>query len=170
MSTSELIIIVGDFNMPDICWLTLSGTSPFSNAFCDFVFNNNLIQVINTSTHMKGNLMDLVLTNTDNLIHNLKVPPSHPLIPSDHYLIFLRVNHPIVSDKKNKTQYVFDFSKTDYDGFLQYILDSDFTTCFQSTNVEHACSTIKSIITCGMHLYTPLVKLKTQDNPKWFNS
>ena len=30
-------IIVGDFNLPDICWSTLSGTSPFSNSLCDLV-------------------------------------------------------------------------------------------------------------------------------------
>ena len=33
-SHMESVIIVGDFNMPDICWSTLTGTSTFSNSLC----------------------------------------------------------------------------------------------------------------------------------------
>ena len=34
-------IIVGDFNFPDVCWSSLSGTSSLSNHFCEFVFDHN---------------------------------------------------------------------------------------------------------------------------------
>ena len=52
-------IIVGDFNLPDIQWDTLFSTSPSSSAFCDFVFDNSLIQMIDEPTHVKGNILDL---------------------------------------------------------------------------------------------------------------
>ena len=35
----------------------------------------------------------------------------------------------------NKTQFVFDYSKADFDGLLNYLLDSDVSDCFQSDNV-----------------------------------
>ena len=35
---SDKIIIIGDFNFPDIDWDLLSGSSPASNQFCDLVF------------------------------------------------------------------------------------------------------------------------------------
>ena len=35
------VVILGDFNMPDINWLTLSGSSTISNNFCEFIFQNN---------------------------------------------------------------------------------------------------------------------------------
>ena len=45
-STSENIIIAGDFNAPDIEWSSLSGTQSQSNLICDFVFNSNLTQLV----------------------------------------------------------------------------------------------------------------------------
>ena len=55
LSNSNDIIVVGDFNLPDIDWDTLGSTSYTSEMFCDFVFNNNLLQLVDQSTHTKGN-------------------------------------------------------------------------------------------------------------------
>ena len=49
------MLVVGDFNCPDIDWPTFSGVSPASSALCDFVF---IIQVIESPTHTKGNILD----------------------------------------------------------------------------------------------------------------
>ena len=54
------IILVGDFNLPDVDCDTLTGTFLSSKSFCDFVFQNNLSQLIHTPTHLKGNILDLV--------------------------------------------------------------------------------------------------------------
>jgi len=56
-------IIVGDFNFPDVCWSSLSGTSSLSNHFCEFVFDHNLTQHVTNPTHIMGNILDLVLTS-----------------------------------------------------------------------------------------------------------
>lgn len=52
-------IILGDFNLPEIHWATLSGSSPSSNLFCDFVFQHNMQQLVLEPTHSKGNTLDL---------------------------------------------------------------------------------------------------------------
>ena len=41
------IMLLGDFNLPDIDWNTLSGTFVISNQFCDFIFDTGLCQLIN---------------------------------------------------------------------------------------------------------------------------
>ena len=51
---SNNIVIVGDFNYPDIDWLTLSGTNLNSSLFCDLIFDTNLVQLVETSTHSAG--------------------------------------------------------------------------------------------------------------------
>ena len=68
----DSVIILGDFNMPDICWSTLTGTSTASNSFCDLLFELNLSQLVKEPTHCKGNILDLVITN-DNLITDLSI-------------------------------------------------------------------------------------------------
>ena len=55
-------IIVGDFNFPNICWSTLTGNSPLSSAFCEFIFGWNLTQHVMYPTHIKGNILDYHVT------------------------------------------------------------------------------------------------------------
>ena len=69
-------IIVGDFNFPDICWSSLSGTSSLSNHFCEFVFDHNLTQHVTNPTHIMGNILDLVLTSASVSTIDLSVTPS----------------------------------------------------------------------------------------------
>ena len=49
VSSSETVFIMGDFNLPDICWSSLVGATSFSNAFCEFVYKRNLAQLIASS-------------------------------------------------------------------------------------------------------------------------
>ena len=63
-NASDKLIILGDFNFPDIDWDTMTGHSPISNQFCDIVFETGLCQLIETPTHSHGNILDLVLIPT----------------------------------------------------------------------------------------------------------
>ena len=93
------IIVVGDFILPDIEWDTLSAAPHSSEHFCDFVFNNNLID---KPTHIKGNILDLIITNM--------------LKPSN-------------SGNKYQLSQPFDalrplyVSKADYNGLCSYLMD-----------------------------------------------
>ena len=67
-NASDQLIILGDFNFPDIDWDSLSSHSLPSNQFCDLVFQTGLSQLIDIPTHNHGNILDLVLTNLDDNI------------------------------------------------------------------------------------------------------
>ena len=45
------IIVVGDFNLRDINWETLSGGTTISNQFCEQVFDLNMNQLVDKPTH-----------------------------------------------------------------------------------------------------------------------
>ena len=60
METSDNVILLGDFNLPDINWSTLTGSTTTSQSFCDFIFQYNLTQSITSPTHIKGNILDLI--------------------------------------------------------------------------------------------------------------
>jgi len=82
------LILMGDFNMPNISWSTLTGSTYFSNQLCDLIFQHNLLQLVNCPTHICGNILDLVITNYDNFISSVFVHPHNTgCITSDHYLI-----------------------------------------------------------------------------------
>ena len=65
---SSPLILMGNFNVPDINWLTLVGSTHFSNQFCDLIFDLNLSQIVDSPTHIQGNTLDLVLTNLEDSI------------------------------------------------------------------------------------------------------
>jgi len=80
------IIIASNFNWPDINWCTLSATSQASNLFCDLVYDLNLSQLVDSAIHIHGNLLDLIMTNIEESIHNVQIyPHNYQSFSSDHF-------------------------------------------------------------------------------------
>ena len=67
------VLIMGDFNLPDIDWDLLNGGTRFSSNFCDLTADLNLRQLVVSSTHKAGNILDLILTNSDNFIDDVVI-------------------------------------------------------------------------------------------------
>ena len=174
LSNHNRVIITGDFNLPDINWSSLSGHSYTSNTFCDFVYDN-LFQLVDTPTHVGGNLLDLVLTSDTQLIDDLCVLELAGSFRSDHLMITFNLCHHFVSTPQrpprgNDSHFVFDFPKADMDGLCSYLESSDFSACFQSSDVDFVWSTIKLLILNAVELFIPMVRLKSRQYPKWFSS
>ena len=107
---SAPVLLLGDFNSPDINWSTLAGSSTVSNNLCEFIFESNLVQLVDLPTHVCGNILDLVLTNSPDHVTNLLVhPPDYQCVTSDHYLITFTITfeHLMSSPNINK---VFNFN------------------------------------------------------------
>ena len=77
------IIVLGDFNCPDICWHTLASHSSRSSALCDFIFDNNMSQLITYPTHHNGHILDLLFTNDPDSVGDIVTIDNCPLV-SDH--------------------------------------------------------------------------------------
>ena len=63
VSLYKRCIFVGDLNFLEINWPSLTGSTLSSNIFCEFVFDCNLTQHVSQPTHIKGNILDPVLTS-----------------------------------------------------------------------------------------------------------
>ena len=153
-SSSPKCIIVGDFNFPDIDWSSLQGSSFLSNYFCEFIFDCNLTQHVTEPTHVKGNILDLVLTSPSITIDQLSVNSSSDANLSDHFLIHFIPFCNISSTVKSKPGYVYDFSKANYNSMCDFLLDSDFSALFESMDIEFVWSVIKSFILEAVFLFT----------------
>ena len=90
----EDIFLCGDFNLPDIDWLSKSVKKhskrpSLHTAFLDTLAEHGLVQHVREPTHRAGNILDLVLSNNQNMITDIIVEPGL----SDHYAIrFTGVN------------------------------------------------------------------------------
>jgi len=93
LAENEKIVIMGDFNLPDIDWLLIksNGANSFAASFVDIVQDNYLNQLVTGPTRARNrqiaNLLDLLLVTDDELIDNIKY--CSPLGNSDHIVLRL---------------------------------------------------------------------------------
>ena len=164
------VIVVGDFNCPDINWKLLSASSKFSSQLCELIFDLQLSQIIDNPTHVKGNTLDLLITNMANRISDPRIHQDLFTL-SDHFPITFSFkatlpkpvnHHPVVS---------LNYSKADYDGMCSFLLDGDFCDCFESSDVESIWSLIKYAILTAIAEFVPVASSSRRHShlPKWFN-
>ena len=118
-SINNNLIIMGDFNYPDINWSTNNCNSQASEQFVDTIHNMFLSQIVEQPT--RGNtILDLILTSDTNMTHDIDV--GEPLVSSDHNCIRFLLN--VNFENSNRPKSFLDFSKAEFEGFnteLSYI-------------------------------------------------
>lgn len=93
----QTLILLEDFSQPDICWKRGTARCKQSRSFLECVEDNFLIQTIDHLT--RGELLlDLLLTNTDELIREVKT--GGILGCSDHALLELMISRDIGQAKR----------------------------------------------------------------------
>ena len=129
------------------------------------------MQLIECPTHIHGNILDLILTNTDDLIQNVVVLP-HNLYPvqSDHFLVNFSMSISEQSLSNITLHYVYDYSKADFEGLDAYIFNSNLLECLTSQYVEYVWSKIFSTLSDAMDIYIPKFRLHSHQFPKWFSA
>ena len=172
-SRYDNVIFTGDFNLPDINWSSLSAHSSSSNAFCDFIFDNNLTQFVDRPTYSAGNMLDLALSTDLEFFYNLLVFQSCDSLCSDYFMICFELLLPFTPSHSRQLLHgndtlVFDFPKANMPGLCSFLENSDFSHCFLSCDVDHVWYFIKLIIQHAMDLFLPKVKLHSHQFPKWF--
>ena len=166
---NDNLLFLGDLNFPDINWTTMTGYTPLSTHFCEFVFEHNLSQLIAEPTHNGGNLLDVILTNT-NCVENISVRKSLPYgLSSDHYLINFSLNCTHEAKASiNFCESVFDYSHADWNGFLTFLESHNFTSYFGISDVEALWSYLKNLLQQALNQNVPRITLKSRQQPKWF--
>ena len=121
-------VILGDFNNPDINWHTLTANSASSSTLCDIILSHNLYHLVQSPTHSKGDILDLVITNSPNLVNNLQLFNNL----SDHCQVYFSiVSTPVCHDVNHKTFYAYDYQKGDTQSLCSFLLDHAFSEFLQ---------------------------------------
>ena len=89
----SLFFIFGDFNFGDITWSEPSAHANLSAIFLEFLLSEGMAQLIDESTHVAGNTLDLLLVPHPMVVSSYSVGP--PLSLSDHYSIIFDVPVPM---------------------------------------------------------------------------
>ena len=157
-------LFIGDFNLPSFDAPTGLCT-PKCRPICEATQNAFLQNVIDFPTHVRGNKLDLALTNNTESIVN--VSDLGNLGNSDHCAI--RIDIDFSHKVKNSCQMTRDWRKGDAEGLANHIRSVDFAALFQDKNVDECWDNLKSTIDSALDRYIPLCFRRKSDQPPWLN-
>ena len=117
-------VIMGDFNFPSVDWNYYSAPhEKCYDLFVDFVNDNGLQQHVFEPTR-NSNILDLVFTNTDDIVSSLSVAP--PFSTSDHNIIkFSFAVGDVPDGSVYDCNYYFDFQNADYSDMMTHLASID---------------------------------------------
>ena len=73
------------------------------------MFNSNLTQLVSCPTHVKGNILDLILTSNEESIFDLKVHESP--VKTDHLMLSFHLYINMIKCHSRKSTVVFDYKR-----------------------------------------------------------
>ena len=165
-SINYSIFIIGDFNMPDVCWSDFSfkgSHATFSNIMLDFVCDHGLSQCVFDPTR-GNNLLDLVFTDDPLLVNDCTVEA--PFIGCDHMSVHFSIvlpdelsNNclPLDDDPDHEVLCYFNFIAGDYEGLNMYLSSVNWHDVFADISDINDCwVSFTNILNKGIELFIPV--------------
>ena len=166
------LLLMGDFNLPNIDFSDLSTQDPFSSLFIDKLVNGMLVQHVHFPTRYmndRSSILDLILSNDDNSVDNMRALP--PLGNSDHICIlfdFILSNSSVQYLTKPKDQ--LNYWKGDYSSINEAFQSVNWFTLLSSPDIETNWMEFKKKVNAIAEKYVPIKKSINNSQlhkPKW---
>jgi len=132
-SHSQSLVLLGDFNHPDICWKSIRKSSRQSRRFLECIEGNFLSQLIDTPTR-GDTIPDLMLTSAGELISSIKMGGS--LGSSDHALVEFTVLRDM-GKARGKVR-TLNFRKASFQLFKQLVSRTPWETVLRDRGAEQS--------------------------------
>jgi hypothetical protein len=126
-------ILIGDFNLPDIDWISGTAVSRSSNEVLEAATASGLVQLVDFPTHIRGNTLDLVLTNMPDRLLNVR--DEGRLGKSDHVIIMCDV---LTRTGSQKVITVKNWNRADWNSIRSGIRDTVWPTMADNGTAEAA--------------------------------
>ena len=165
-------IIMGDFNYPEIEWNSETSNASKNHIASKFLKASKdalLIQHQKTPTRFregqKSNTLDLVFTDSENLIKELRVEA--PLGKSDHYSLLITLS--VVSEKAEQKPRR-NFRKMDTKALKEELGNTNWDDELKGKDTEETWTIIKEQINKAINKSTPMTKPSGRKGKAWMNS
>lgn len=170
------VLVVGDFNFPDIDWCNLqirsnSNQKQLHRSFLNCILSHDMRQIIMEQTHQLGNTLDLVMTNKSGFVYDYRI--INPGI-SDHFLVELCVAANFKTSHEQPS-FIKLYHKADSTAIRELLTDS-LTDIVQAIESKTSINSVWQIFETSMNLavnrFVPKCIPKKNDNrePIWFNN
>ena len=161
------ILIIGDFNLPEIEWDT--GYAPMGSPgmfFLEWLHTHSLHQHITAPTRFRGNqkpsLLDLIISPNGGDISNILVQV--PLGKSDHGVVIFTLH---IKKAKQTPKWSRNFSSINHESMIQRTSELDWHSQ-TTTSVEAKWEILKANLKQIQDEFAPLTVAKRQNKPRWW--
>ncbi len=167
------ILILGDFNYPDISWDTWTTNSnnenDINNLFLNAVKDSYMSQHVDQPTRIRGSqvpsLIDLVLTNEPGMVNNVEI--QSPLGASDHGLLAFTFYCYNVRPKNAPLKY--QFSRGDYCSMKQDISTTKWNEVFSpDDSVDELWKKFSKVVQESMAKHIPKKKMMSGKSTRYY--
>ena len=163
------ICLVGDFNMRHTHWQSLHSSDSVEQSFINTFSDLGFTQLVSGPTHYKGNTLDIVLTNNQQVINDITVDSNFLICKSDYYPILFNVFSNVKRKKAVKRE-IFNFKRANWAALNNELRYTDWNTLLTVGDIDDAWSRFKNHLfeCCNRHI--PKIKIKGEFQPPWFDS
>lgn len=166
------ILILGDFNVPDINW---NLEHAFSSSGCVTSKQNTLLysvnylglKQLNGFQNPAGNVLDLALVNfhVDTL-----APVSKPLVHPDAWHVPFSASFTASYRTAKQTSYEsFAFNRGNYLGLFRFLDSLDWAPVYKTSNVNCAVELLTNCIKNAIEMFVPKKCSRSSRYPHWFS-
>jgi hypothetical protein len=153
-------ILIGDFNLPEIRWDS-DESGARGRPVLEAARDHQLDQMVNFATHIKGNVLDLVLVNCPEQI--LTVNGTGRLGKSDHEMITVEI---MINEQKCQNEngpVILNWKRADYTGMREFLYNYRWSLGTDSS-VNEDWNEFKSVMTCLVDNFIPVSKIRSKNN------
>lgn len=163
-------ILVGDYNLPEVNWLSEEVNSPSDRGqtlINHFSFLN--LKQHNRTPNCYGGVLDLIFSRDDFLLSSSCL---EPLLPLDNFHPALQLTIPSNSLQVSTLppDEYFNFRKADYSGLNLFFGTIDWPTLLSNVDINQNVSVFYDILYEAINRYVPKSVHVRSDFPGWFSS
>ena len=161
--------LIGDLNLNTISWEANSCTNSTDQLFLDEFVRLGLLQCISSPTHIKGNLLDILLTNSENHVSNINVLSTNVACKSDHFAITFEVKLKLKRKKPWKIN-TFNYKRANWDALNSDLHNINWLSVLDSQEPDIVWQNFKTLLNHFLELHIPKITIKSKFQPPWFDS
>ena len=170
--THNKIFVVGDFNLSSVEWPATqvnNSATRVEKMFVESFSELGLEQLVNSPTHNKGKILDLLLTNSSTLVKDIKVLENTMICKSDHYPITFSVVCKANRLKPPKRQ-IYNFKRANWDQLNRDIGSINWHETIDGMEPELAWKRFKDLLFVLINRSIPRINLNGNFTSPWFDS
>ncbi len=156
-------IFIGDFNLPEVNW-SEAAAGGRTQGLRQAMEEKYMEQLVNTPTQVRGNILDLVITDIPDRIADITVTDG--LGTSDHSAIFSTI---IIENRVKNNKPVLNWRKADFAGMHLELKAEPWNELHRSETTEGKWAAFKGRLHAAVNKFVPVKPAGPLGRPPWMS-